>query len=110
MQFLERNYYHAMIDSVHGHDQRVNATLQLRSKVSILRYLKPVTGNNLPTPDEAGLSATITKEVNQSVETAIAGNRRTPDNRAIGKYAAENGNAAAIERFKTAHDIGESTV
>ena len=65
---------------------RVNATLQLRSKISILRYLKPVSGNNLPTPDEAGLSVSITKEVNQSVERAIASNRRAPDNGAKGKY------------------------
>ena len=28
----------------------------------------------------------------------------------IGKYAAENGNTAAIKRFKASHDIGESTV
>ena len=47
--------------------------------MSILRYLKPTTGNNLPTPDEAGLSASIIKEVNQAVERAIAGNRRAPD-------------------------------
>ena len=77
--------------------------------MSILRYLKPVTSNNLPTPDEAGLSAGITKEVNQLVERAIAGNLCAPENGAkantIGKYAAENGNAAAIKRFKASHDI-----
>ena len=54
--------------------------------MSILRYLKPVTGNNPPTPDEAGLSTSITKEINQSVERGIAGNRRAPDNGAKGKY------------------------
>ena len=28
----------------------------------------------------------------------------------IGKYAAENGNAATIKKFKASHDIEESTV
>ena len=54
--------------------------------MSILHYLKPATGNNLPPPDEAGLSASITKEINQSVERAIAGNHRAPDNGVKGKY------------------------
>ena len=49
-------------------------------------YLNPVTGNNSPTPDEAGLLANITKEVNQWVEKAIAGNRRAPDNGTKVKY------------------------
>ena len=75
--------------------------------------MKPVTGNNRLNPDEAGLWASITKEVNPSMERAIAGNRRVPDNGAkantIGKYAAENGNAATIKRFKASHDIGKIT-
>ena len=54
--------------------------------MSILRYLKPVNGNRLPTPDEAGLSASTTKEVNQWVDKGIAGNRRAVDNGAKGKY------------------------
>ena len=61
-----------------------NATLQLRSLC--YSYLKPVNGNNLPTPDEAELSASVTKEINQSVERVIASNRRVPNNGAIGKY------------------------
>ena len=44
--------------------------------------------------------ASITKEVNQSIERAISGNHHAPDNGAKGKYdrqyAAENGNAAAL--------------
>ena len=48
------------------------------------------------------------------VERAIAGNRCELDNGAKGKYdrqyAAENGNAAAIKKFKASHDIGESTM
>ena len=84
-QLLERNYYYQMINSVHV-THVFNATLQQQSKMSILHYLKPVTGNNLPTPDEAGLSASITKEINQLVERGIAGNRHAPDNGAKGKY------------------------
>ena len=35
----------------------------------------------------------------------------TPENRAaIGKYAAQNGNAAAVRKYKFTHSIGESTV
>ena len=82
--------------------------------MSVLRYLKPVIGNNLPCPDEAGLSANITKEVNQWVKKAIASNRCAPDNGTKGKYdskyAAENGNAPAIKGSKASHDTGESTV
>ena len=102
----ERNYYMQLLlrnDRFCAHDPRVN-----------LPYLKPVTGNNLPTPDKAGLLASITKEMNQSMERAIAGNSRVPDNgvkaNTIGKYAAENGNTAAIKRFKASQDIGDSTV
>ena len=72
-------------DRLYTGDPRVNATLQLR-KMSILLSLKPVTGNNLPTPDKAGLSANITKEVNQWVEKAIGINRRAADNVVKGKY------------------------
>ena len=101
-------------DQFCSRDPRLNATLQLRSKMSILRYLKPVIGNSLPTPDEAGLSASIIKEINQSGERAVVSNRRAPDNGAKGKcdrkYAAENGNAAGIKRFKASHEIWESTV
>ena len=35
----------------------------------------------------------------------------TPEDRAaIGRYAAENGNAAAVKKFKATHSVGESTV
>ena len=48
------------------------------------------------------------------MERAIARNRSVLDNGAkantIGKYAAENGNAAAIKRFRASHDIRESTM
>ena len=66
--------------------------------------------------------------MNQSVERENAGNRRAPDNGAktkkrkytvsftpedhatIGRYEAENGNAAVMKRFKASQEIGESTV
>ena len=79
-QLLLRN------DRFHARDPCVNTTLQLQSMLSILRYLKPVTGQNLPTPDEAGLQAGITKEVNQWVERAIASNCCELDNDPKGKY------------------------
>ena len=57
--------------------------------MSTLRYLKPATSNNLPTPDQAGLTAGIHRPLDNGVKA-----------NAIGKYAAENGNAATIKRFK----------
>ena len=65
-------------DRFYARDPRVNTAL--------LRYLKVVTGTNLPTPDEAGLSANITKEVNHWVEKAIDGNCCAANNGAKGKY------------------------
>ena len=90
--------------------------------MSLLRYFKPA--NRLPTADEAGLPTTVTAEVNKAVEKALHGASKvekskkrkyttafTPEDRAaIGRYAAENGNAKAVKKFKATHDIGESTV
>ena len=68
--------------------------------MSLLRYFEPI--NRLPTPEEAGLSASTTQAVNQAVEKAVLVNLRadaevktkvsfTPEDRAmIGKYAAES--------------------
>ena len=64
---------------------------------------------------------TILHEVNEAVTAALDEEKRgkkrkyntsyTPEDRAdIGRYAAENGNAAAVKKFKDTHDIGESTV
>ena len=89
-------------------------------EMSIRRYFKSTV--NLPTPSQAQL-----REVNQAVTTALereeAGNQAkrgkkqkynasfTPEDRAaIGRYAAENGNAAAVKKFKTSHGVGESTI
>ena len=56
--------------------------------MGILRYLKPVAGNNLLTPDKAGLSTRIIEKMDQSIdgERAIANNRRALDKGTIGKY------------------------
>uniref|UniRef100_A0A1X7VTK9 Uncharacterized protein n=1 Tax=Amphimedon queenslandica TaxID=400682 RepID=A0A1X7VTK9_AMPQE len=64
---------------------------------------------------------TILKEVNEAVTAALdkekEGKKRkyntsyTPEERAnIGRYAAKNGNAAAVKKFNDSHDIGESTL
>ena len=49
-------------------------------------------------------------------ESKKAGTKRkytttfTPDCAAIGKYAAENGNAEVVKKFKATYSIGEGTV
>ena len=89
--------------------------------MSLRRYFKPA--NKLPTADKAGLSANVVKEVNQVVtrtleqSEASAGKKGkytttfTPEDRAaIARYAAQNGNSAAVKKFKAYHNVGESTV
>ena len=92
--------------------------------MSLLQYLKPI--NRLPTAVEAGLPTGVTVEVNKAMEKALhdasnaeksTGKKRKytttfmPEDRAaIGKYAAENGTAKAVKKFKATHDVGESTV
>ena len=76
--------------------------------MSLRRYFKPA--NKLPTADKAGLSANVVREVNQVVtrtlerSEASAGKKRkytttfTPEDRAaIARYAAQNGNSAAVK-------------
>ena len=93
--------------------------------MNLHRYFKPAVA--LSTASQTQLSPAVLREVNQAVTTALQreearspsqGARKrkydtsfTPEDRAaIGKYAAENGNAAAVKKFKTVHSIGESTV
>ena len=91
--------------------------------MSLRRYFQPAT--TLPTASQTQLSPNVLQEVNQAVRAALQpkenGGRRaskrkyttsfTPEDRArIGKYASENGNAAAVKKFKATHEIGESTV
>ena len=72
--------------------------------MSLRRYFKPT--NKLPTADEAGLSANVVNQVVTSAlersEASAGKNRKyttvfTPDDRAaIGRYAANDGNSAAV--------------
>ena len=91
-------------------------------EMSIRRYFKSTV--NLPIPSQAQLSPNVLREVNQAVIAALErekvgnqakrGKKRkynasfTPEDRAAtGRYAAENGNAAAVKKFNS---VGESTV
>ena len=88
--------------------------------MSLYRYLKPTSA--LPTASQAKLPESVLREINKEVESCLKrgirrGKKRkytatfTPeDGAAIGRYAAENGNAASVKKFKTSHDVGESTV
>ena len=96
----------------------------LETAMGLHRYLKPL--NKLPTPEQTGLSARITAEANKALKETLASQPRssepsarkrkytmafTPEDRAaIGKYAAEYRNAAAVKKFKAAFNVGESTV
>ena len=87
--------------------------------MSLRRYFQPAT--TLPTASLTQLSPNVLQEVNQAVGAALQpkenGGRRTckrkyttftPEDRArIGKYASENGNAAAVKKFKATHELGE---
>ena len=90
--------------------------------MSLRQYFQPAT--TLPMASQTQLSPNVLQEVNQAVRAALQpkenGGRRTrkrkyttftPEDRArIGKYASENGNAAAVKKFKATHELGESTV
>ena len=79
---------------------RVNATLQLQSEMSILGYLKPVTGNTFQLiMKQDCLPASPRRWTSQWKEQLpVIAMRRTMEQKAntIGKYAAGNGNAAAL--------------
>ena len=89
--------------------------------MSLYRYFK----RPLPTSDETGIGDTLTKKANECVRDALetsaqprakkARKERTvyseEDRAAIGKFAAENGNARAQKHFKEKFpELGESTV
>ena len=72
----------------------------------ILRYFQP----KLPSSSQVQMPPTILHEVNEAVTAALDEEKRgkkrkyntsyTPEDRAdIGRYAAENGNAAAVKKF-----------
>ena len=87
--------------------------------MSLRRYFQPAT--TLPTASQTQLSPNVLQEVNQAVRALqpnVNGGRRatkrkyttsfTSEDRArIGKYTSENGNAAAVKKFKATHEIGE---
>ena len=86
--------------------------------MSILKYFKP----SLPTPSQTGIGDGPTAAANREVEqiTSVDRSERKrkryaiysdEDHANIGRYAAENGNIAALKRYKCEHqDLVESTV
>ena len=85
--------------------------------MSLLKFFKPI--NQLPTTKNTGLSEHVVNEANKAVEKVLndteappAKKRRkyttfNPEDRAdIGRYAAENGNAATVRKY----GVGESMV
>ena len=83
--------------------------------MSLRKYFKP---NNLPTPEQTGLPVAVNTEANKSVQRVLEESTQAKkrkkyttftaeDRAAIGRYAAENGNASAVKKF---NGIGESTV
>ena len=92
--------------------------------MSILSYFKP--SSMLPSPSDTGIGVVATKEANEDIRKVIdrgasanvvskkrkAYTAFSDETRAdIGRYAAENGNAAALKKFRSdIPDLGESTV
>ena len=91
----------------------------------ITSYFKPACP--LPTPQETGIGESATRETNDAVKRVLAGQQAkepaakkrkvyTAFNKdsqrvQIGRYAAENGNAAVLRKFRQEiPDLGESTV
>ena len=92
-----------------------------RKAMSILSYFK---ASPLPTPKETGIGASATKAANQAVSRVLSPVNEPVKKKqkvytaftdqqwaAIGKYAAECGNAAALRKYQQEiPDLGESTV
>ena len=88
--------------------------------MSLYHYFKPT--SDLPTASQTGLPEVVVQEVNEEVKRRLVQNREqgkkwkytttfTPEDcAAIGEYAVKNGKARATKKFKTTHDVGESTV
>ena len=81
------------------------------------RYFKPL----LPSKESTGIGEAATKEANAAIQRVLESEREgrkrkyqhyTPEQRAkIGRFAAENTNAAAVRKFKSEFEsLGESTV
>ena len=82
------------------HNSRVNATLQLRPKMIILHYLKPVTNNTfqLITKQDCRAASPRRWTSQRKEQLQVIAVHRTMAQKAnrIDKYATENGNAAAL--------------
>ena len=87
--------------------------------MSLLNYFQPSKG--LPTTEQTGLPARVLREANEAVKEALNATNvpkkrkyttafTAEDRAAIGRYASENGNAAAVKKFRATHNVGESTV
>ena len=88
--------------------------------MALLKYFK----SSLPTAKDTGMSEIATREANAAVSRVMTPPQQTSRKRkaysifsdeqraTIGKYAAENGNAVAVKKFKDDFDggLGESTV
>ena len=83
------------------------------------KLLSPSKG--LPTTEQTGLPARVLREANEAVKEALNATNvpkkrkyttafTAEDRAAIGRYASENGNAAAVKKFRATHNVGESTV
>ena len=84
-----------------------------------LNYFQP--SKELPTTEQTGLPARVLREVNEAVKEALNATNvpkkrmympafTAEDRAAIGCYVSENGNAAAVKKFRATHNVGESTV
>ena len=84
----------------------------------MLRYFKPF--STLPTPSDVGLAESAVKKANEAVQRELDRQKKEKSlpkkrkayslTRPARRYAAENGNAAALKKFRSdIADLGEST-
>ena len=77
--------------------------------MSLLNYFQPSKG--LPTTEQTGLPARVLREANEAVKEALNATNvpkkrkyttafTAEDRAAIGRYASENSNAAAVKKFR----------
>ena len=90
-------------------------------KMSLVKYFK----SSLPTANDTGMGETVIREANAAVSRVLTPTEQSTSRKrkvysvfsneqraTIGQYAAENGNTAAVKKFKGDLDnsLGESTV
>ena len=82
--------------------------------MSLLNYFQP--SKELPTMEQTGLPARVLREANEVVKEALSATNvpkkkkyttafTAEDRAAIGRYASENGNAAAVKKFRAMHNV-----